>query len=147
MLLRNTLYKLRTGRTSFRLSVVARVSSSPHPKETPTGALYYSNLVIYINKPFLSNLICYSVYCKTQCTFRRHNNSINITNTINMLHVSALLSHHQAQTSRTTVSSVLSYSFLSYCIGDPFCITNQNYCLYGVRCPLLFVFGGGGLRW
>ena len=34
--------------------------------------------------------------------------------------------------------------FLSYCIGDPFCITNQNYCLYGVRCPLLFVFGGGG---
>ena len=32
-----------------------------------------------------------------------HNNSINITYTINTLHVSALLSHHQAQTSRTTV--------------------------------------------
>jgi len=28
-------------------------------KETPTGALYYSNLVIYTNKPFVSNLICY----------------------------------------------------------------------------------------
>ena len=60
-----------------------------------------------------------------------------------MLHVSALLSHHQAYTSRTTVFSVLSYSFSSYCIGDPFCITNHNYCLYGVRCPLLFVIGGG----
>ena len=33
---------------------------------------------------------------KKQCTFRRHNNSINITYTINMQHVSALLSHHQA---------------------------------------------------
>ena len=29
------------------------------PKEAPTGALYYSNLVIYTNKPFVSNLICY----------------------------------------------------------------------------------------
>ena len=29
------------------------------PKETPTGALYYSNLVINTNKPFVSNLICY----------------------------------------------------------------------------------------
>ena len=29
------------------------------PKETPTAALYYSNLVIYTNKPFVSNLICY----------------------------------------------------------------------------------------
>jgi len=29
------------------------------PKETPTAALYYSNLVIYSNKPFVSNLICY----------------------------------------------------------------------------------------
>jgi len=28
-------------------------------KETPTGALYYTNLVIYTNKPFVSNLICY----------------------------------------------------------------------------------------
>ena len=28
-------------------------------KETPTGALYYSNLVIYTNKPFVSNLIWY----------------------------------------------------------------------------------------
>jgi hypothetical protein len=27
-------------------------------KETSTGALYYSNLVIYTNKPFASNLIC-----------------------------------------------------------------------------------------
>ena len=27
--------------------------------ENPTGALYYSNLVIYTNKPFVSNLICY----------------------------------------------------------------------------------------
>jgi len=34
-----------------------------------------------------------SIYCKTQCTFRRHNNSINITYTINMLHVSAFLSY------------------------------------------------------
>ena len=37
-----------------------------------------------------------SIYCKTQCTFRRHNNSINITYTNNMLHVSALMGHHQA---------------------------------------------------
>jgi len=29
------------------------------PKETSTGALSYSNLVIYTNKPFVSNLICY----------------------------------------------------------------------------------------
>jgi len=33
---------------------------------------------------------------KKQCAFRRHNNSINITYTINMLYVSALLNHHQA---------------------------------------------------
>ena len=49
---------------------------------------------------------------------------------------------------RHKLQELLSFSFvlqfLSYCIGDPFCITNQNYCLYGVRCPLLFVFGFGG---
>ena len=28
-------------------------------QKTPTGALYYINLVIYTNKPFVSNLICY----------------------------------------------------------------------------------------
>ena len=33
-------------------------------KETPTGALYYSNLVIYTNKPFVSNLICYCLNYK-----------------------------------------------------------------------------------
>jgi len=33
-------------------------------KETPTGALYYSNLVIYTNKPFVSNLICYRLNYK-----------------------------------------------------------------------------------
>ena len=59
-----------------------------------------------------------------------------------MLHVSALMSHHI--NFKNYCFSVLSYSFLSYCIGDPFCITNHNYCLYGVRCPLLFVIGGGG---
>ena len=37
-----------------------------------------------------------SVYCKTRCTFRRYNNSINITYTNNTLHVSALTSRHQA---------------------------------------------------
>ena len=54
------------------------------------------------------------------------------------------LSHHKAYTSRTTVFQFCLTVFLSYCIGDPFCITNHNYCLYGVRCPLLFVIGGGG---
>ena len=29
------------------------------PKETPTGVLYYSKLVIYTNKPFVSNLVWY----------------------------------------------------------------------------------------
>ena len=50
---------------------------------------------------------------------------------------------------RHKLQELLSFSFvlqffLSYCIEDPFCITNLNYCLYGVRCPLLFIFGGGG---
>ena len=61
-----------------------------------------------------------------------------------MLHVSALF----WAIIRHTLQELLFFSFvlqfLSYCIGDPFCITNHNYCLYGVRCPLLFVIWGGG---
>ena len=60
-----------------------------------------------------------------------------------MLHVSALFE----PSSRHKLQEILFFSFvlqfLSYCIGDPFCITNHNYCLYGVRCPLLVVIGGG----
>jgi len=51
-----------------------------------------------------------------------------------MLHVSALFE----PSSRHKLQEILFFSFvlqfLSYCIGDPFCITNHNYCLYGVRC-------------
>ena len=51
---------------------------------------------IYVYRISVGKTERYCIYCKKQCTFRRHNNSINITYTINMLHVSALLSHHQA---------------------------------------------------
>ena len=58
-----------------------------------------------------------------------------------MLHVSALF---EPSSGIHFKNYCFVLQFLSYCIGDPFCITNHNYCLYGVRCPLLFVFGGGG---
>ena len=61
-----------------------------------------------------------------------------------MLHVSALFDPSSGTHFKKYCFSLMSYSFLSYCIGDPFCITNHNYCLYVVRCPLLFVIGGRG---
>ena len=63
-----------------------------------------------------------TIYCKTKCTFRRHNNSINITNTINMLHVSALLSHHQAYTSRTIFFQFCITVFWAIALGIPFAL-------------------------
>ena len=44
------------------------------PKETPTGALYYNNLVIYTKKPFVPNLICFATVLNLQSTY-----SITIT--------------------------------------------------------------------
>ena len=55
-----------------------------------------------------------------------------------MLHVSALFEPSSGVHFKNYCFSVV-LQFLSYCIGDPFCITNHSYCLYGVRCPLLFV--------
>ena len=61
-----------------------------------------------------------------------------------MLHVSALFKPSSGIHFKNYCFSVLSYSFSAIALGIPFCIRNHNYCLYGVRCPLLFVNGGGG---
>ena len=89
-----------------------------------------------------------SIYCKTQFTSRQHNNNINYnTISINTQLICYMFRLFWAII-RHTLQELLFFSFvlqfLSYCIGDPFCITNHNYCLYGVRCPLSFVIGGGG---
>jgi hypothetical protein len=71
------------------------------------------------------------------------------------------MSHLQASILRPILHIVLQFLCLTvFCrtiaIGIPFALQNQSQCLYGIRegvwlvvvfcCPLLFLFGGGGVR-
>ena len=77
---------------------------------------YVATSLRHPDTPLWDKLLFSSIYCKTQFTSRQHNNNINYNsisiNTQLICYMFRLfLSHHQAYTSRTTVFSVLSYSF------------------------------------
>ena len=88
----------------------------------PDAVCHFARKLFCSGITSLRFLLFYSIYCKTQFTSRQHNNNINHNsisiNTQLICYMFRLfLSHHQTYTSRTTVFPVLSYSFLSYCIG------------------------------
>ena len=133
-----TLYVVQNESTSLAYKQTRKVFRHLFRKQSELRDVFMSHL----------NDLWLSIFCKTQCSSRQHNNNINHNNiSINtqlicyMFRLFWAIIRHTLQ-ELVFISFVL--QFLSYCIGDPFCITNHNYYLYGVRCPLLFVIGGGG---